>query len=586
MKPAIVPEDIKKRMEDKLNFIYGEERGMKIYSEIEKIIGDFLAKHPVKRTGKWVDEKDVLLITYGDQIREEGKAPLESLREFLNEYLKGVVTSVHILPFYPYSSDDGFSVIDYFEVNPELGKWEHIEKLSEDFDLMFDAVINHISAKSEWFKGYLEGKEEYKDFFIEVHPDTDLSTVTRPRASQLLTRFDSFEGEKHIWTTFSEDQVDLNYRNEKVLLKVIELLLFYISKGAKLIRLDAIAYLWKEIGTSCIHLEETHKVIQLFRDIFEVAAPETIIITETNVLHKDNISYFGNGYNEAQMVYQFPLPPLTLNAFHTGNARHLLEWADSLEPISEKTTFLNFLASHDGIGVMPAKGILSEEEVDEMGKKVKERGGYISYKDNGDGTKSIYEFNINYFDALSSPEEEEDVKVKRFICSQAILLSLAGVPGIYVHSLLGSRNYQKGVAETGRYRSINREKFEREALEKELKDPNSLRHKVFTRYIELIRRRRREKAFHPNAGQRIIFGNDHVFALLRTAVDDSEKIVCLHNVSGDIQTMRIELNEVGVGCAAFRDIISQRAFESKGDILEVDLPPYEFMWLKVCEKQH
>ncbi|MFZ5967486.1 MAG: alpha-amylase family glycosyl hydrolase [Bacillota bacterium] len=584
MKSMMISEDIKKGMMNKLIYIYGEEHGEKIYNEIKNMIEDFLEKRPPKNMEKWMDEKDIVLITYGDQIREEKKDPLESLGEFLHAYVKGFIRSVHLLPFYPYSSDDGFSVIDYFEVNPELGKWEHIENLSKDFELMLDAVINHISAKSQWFQGYLQGTEAYRDFFIETDPNLDFSRVTRPRALPLLTKFYTIEGEKYIWTTFSDDQIDLNYKNEKVLLMIIALLLFYIEKGAKMIRMDAIGYLWKEIGTSCIHLKETHKVVQLFRDIFEIAAPETIIITETNVPHKDNISYFGNGYNEAHMVYQFPLPPLTLHAFHTGNARHLLEWADGLEPISGKVTFFNFLASHDGIGVMPAKGILSEEEVSEMANKVKARGGYISYKDNGDGTRSPYELNINYFDALSNPEDEEDLKIKRFICSQSILLSLAGVPGIYVHSLLGSRNYQEGVVETGRYRSINREKFERERLEEEINNPNHLRHKVFTRYKELIKKRTEEKGFHPNAGQQIIFGNDHVFALLRKAEDGSDEIVCLHNVSDTLQTMRIDLDKADIRGTIFQDTVSGKVFEERKGILEIQLSPYEMMWLKAWEK--
>ncbi|WP_276717060.1 alpha-amylase family glycosyl hydrolase [Caloranaerobacter azorensis] len=342
MKSSI--EEKKKKILDKLVFLYGEEKNNKIFESMMKLIERY-QNNICNSSGKeWVDEKGIFLITYGDSIRQEGNSGIKALHEFLNKYLKGIITNVHILPFYPYSSDDGFSVIDYFRVNPELGNWNDIENMSKDFDLMFDAVINHISAKSEWFQGYLKGEEEYENFFIETEPCPELSKVTRPRALPLLTKFETSKGEKYIWTTFSEDQIDLNFKNEKVLLKIIELILFYVSKGAKTIRLDAIGYLWKEVGTSCIHLKQTHKVIQLFRDILDIVAPETILITETNVPHKDNISYFGDGYNEAQMVYQFPLPPLVLNAYQTGNASYLLKWADSLEQISSRTTFFNFHA--------------------------------------------------------------------------------------------------------------------------------------------------------------------------------------------------------------------------------------------------
>ncbi|GIM47939.1 sucrose phosphorylase [Collibacillus ludicampi] len=578
-----IPQEKIDCMRDQLNFVYGEEKGKRILEEIIDLLERFEGKGLHK---PWVDEKDVVLITYGDQIKEEGKPHLQSLHEFLNQHLKDVISAVHILPFYPYSSDDGFSVIDYFKVNPELGTWNEIEALSGDFELMFDAVINHISARSDWFREYVQGNPEYKNFFIESDPNADYSTVTRPRALPLLTSFETKEGTKHIWTTFSEDQIDLNYKNEKVLLKIIEVLLFYVGKGARFIRLDAIGYLWKRLGTSCIHLEETHKIVQLFRNVLEIVAPGTIIITETNVPHKENISYFGNGYNEAHMVYQFPLPPLTLNALHTGNASHLLKWADSLEPISDRTTFFNFLASHDGIGVMPAKGILSEEEIQAMVKKVKDHGGYVSYKNNGDGTQSPYELNINYFDALSHPEDPEDLKVKRFIVSQSILLSLAGVPGIYIHSLLGSRNDQKGVEETGRYRSINREKLSRDKVEEELDQPSSLRHQVFNQYKVLLRKRRSEKVFHPNAEQRVLFLNDHVFSLLRTSLDGEEQIICLHNVSHEFQTVNIPLQDYGIKKgSSFMEIISEQQIHTVKNRIEVTLEPYQVMWIKAYLKR-
>ncbi|HYE82636.1 MAG TPA: sugar phosphorylase [Clostridia bacterium] len=568
-------------MLEKLSFVYGEDKARWILDEIIKKIEASAAKHQKQDSKSWVDEKDIILITYGDQIREEGRTALSSLKDFVEEHLKGVISTIHILPFYPYSSDDGFSVIDYFKVNPELGNWEEIEGLALQFDLIFDAVINHISVKSEWFAGYLKGKEEYREFFIEADPRADFSMVTRPRTLPLLTSFQGNEGEKHVWTTFSEDQIDINYKNGKVLLRIIDLLLFYLEKGAKAIRLDAIGYLWKESGTSCIHLEQTHKLIQLFRDIFETVSPDTRIITETNVPHKENISYFGNGFNEAHMVYQFPLPPLTLNAFHTGNARHLLEWADTLEASSEKTTFLNFLASHDGIGVMPAKGILSEEEVEAMVEKTREHGGYVSYKNNGDGTKSAYELNINYFDALSSPYEDEELKIKKFICSQGILLCLAGVPGIYAHSLLGSVNYRDGVLNTGINRSINREKLQRVELEKELQNQEHRRSKVFGRYTGLIGKRRAEKAFHPNAGQKVVHGNEHVFSLLRTSRDGRDRVLCLNNVSNESQTFSIDMSKLAAECRGLTDIITGKNHEVRENTLKIELEPYDLMWLKI-----
>ncbi|MGD6830664.1 sugar phosphorylase [Sutcliffiella halmapala] len=573
---------VTEEMIKKLEFVYGTDTAGNLHDKLSNLMSEYREKLPkAEKPVEFVTEKDSVLITYGDSIREEGKAPLVSLHGFLKENIGDAISGVHLLPFYPYSSDDGFSVIDYYEVNPELGNWEDIKSLSNSYDLMFDGVINHISAKSDWFQQYLEGNELYKDYFVEADPNGDYSKVTRPRALPLLTQFETASGTKYIWTTFSKDQIDLNYRNPELFLKIAELLLFYISKGAKLIRLDAIGFMWKEMGSTCIHLEETHKIIQIYRDVVDALAPEVILITETNVPHKDNVSYFGNGYNEARMVYQFPLPPLTLNTFLTGDATHLQNWASNLEDTTEETTFFNFLASHDGIGVRPVEGILSKEEVDFMIEKVTAHGGNVSYKDNGDGTKSPYELNINYFDALSHPEEPQSVQVKRFIAAQSILLAMAGVPGIYMHSLLGSRNYYKGVEETGRFRSINREKLDRLQLETELKDETTIRFDVLSKIKALLEVRTNERAFHPNSPQQVVLENKQVFALVRTNKDNvEEKVVALVNVKNDEQTIELSAENYGLTKNIFKDLVSCREYPLTNGKLSLTLQAYEALWLK------
>jgi sucrose phosphorylase len=315
--------------------------------------------------------------------------------------LANVGGGIHILPFYPWTSDDGFSVTDYRKVDSNLGEWKDITSMQNNFRLMFDGVINHISAESEWFKGFLRDDPPYRDYFITVDGDPDLSQVVRPRALPLLTSFNTPSGEKRVWTTFSADQIDLNFKNPEVLFEILDIMLMYIERGATYIRLDAIAYLWKEIGTTCIHLPQTHHLIQLMRCVLDEVAPHVHLITETNVPHADNISYFGDGTNEAQLVYNFALPPLTLHTFHTGNAQVLSNWAKTLTLPSDKTTFFNFLASHDGVGLNPARGILSNEEIDALVNKTLAHGGLVSYKNNSDGSQSPYEMNVNYFDALS-----------------------------------------------------------------------------------------------------------------------------------------------------------------------------------------
>jgi glucosylglycerate phosphorylase len=323
--------------------IYGVETASQWLGRFESLIASYQNKIQVRDDA--LTERDSMLITYGDQVQRGNEKPLQTLKDFCERYLDSVVNSIHILPFYPWTSDDGFSVVDYREIDKKLGEWKDVSAFRPKFTLMFDAVINHISSQSDWFQKFLQDDSEYQKYFVTVEGNPDLSQVVRPRALPLLTSFTTPSGEQKVWTTFSADQIDLNYKNPQVLLEILDILCLYIQHGAAFIRLDAIAYMWKEIGTSCIHLPQTHAIIQFLREALNQIAPHVNLITETNVPHVDNISYFGNGYNEAQLVYNFALPPLTLHTFHTNDATTLSNWAKTLTLPSDKTTFFNFLAS-------------------------------------------------------------------------------------------------------------------------------------------------------------------------------------------------------------------------------------------------
>ncbi|WP_028973778.1 sugar phosphorylase [Spirochaeta cellobiosiphila] len=571
----------------------------KIYQEIEYIYGKGQAEGLVERVRKvlqkWepslqtinkesesslaVTEEDSVLITYGDQFQSSGHKPLEVLMDFMTDQYKDILSTIHILPFSPWSSDDGFSVIDYREVKKEWGQWSHVEQLSQSFDLMFDLVLNHCSSESSWFQDFLQQKIPYDEYFICVDPKTDLSKVVRPRALPLLSPYHTASGTKYLWTTFSKDQVDLNFANPNVLIEFIDIILLYISKGARIIRLDAIAYLWKEVGTSCIHHPKTHSFVRLMRAILDKVAPGVLILTETNVPHKENISYFGNGTNEAHMVYQFSLPPLTLHAFITGNTGFLQKWAMSLPQPDGKKTYFNFLASHDGIGVTPAKGILDEEELSKVYKAVMERGGLISYKDTTNGPIP-YELNINYFDAVSEKELDKSQRSAKFLTSQAIMLAMAGIPGIYVHSLLGSENDHEGVSQSGINRRINRAKFKMKDLNKELKQKGSLRSLISEGYKTLLTARRREISFHPKSLQKILRTNNSVFAFVRGRGDSS--ILCIHNVTGNYTNLLIKKSDVPDFRGSGYNIITQKKQElvEKKQEWEFDLEPYDVIWMR------
>lgn len=551
-----------------INHIYGEsfsEAHFKVLlTKLEQAAVDITEK----RKSGW-DEKDVVLITYADQFSAKGEKALPVFTRFYNEWLARTFSLVHLLPFYPWSSDDGFSVIDYHNVAPETGTWQDVADLKQSASLMFDFVCNHMSAKSEWFANYLAQKPGYEDFFIAVDPETDLSAVTRPRALPLLTPFTLHDGSvRHLWTTFSDDQIDLNFASPQVLIAMVDVLLHYLAEGARYIRLDAVGFMWKIPGTSCIHLEQTHCLIQLFRAITEAVAPGTVIITETNVPHKDNISYFGDGENEAQMVYQFSLPPLVLHAVHRQDVNALCQWAGSLALPSTKTTWFNFLASHDGIGLNPLRGILPESEILALVEKLQQEGALVNWKNNPDGTRSPYEINVTYLDALSAQNSSDDERIARFILAHAVLLSFPGVPAVYIQSILGSRNDYEGVERLGYNRAINRKKYTAGQVDLELNNKNSIRHKIYSRLSEFIAIRRGESAFHPDAQAFFESLDEQILKIVRVA-ENGERITALFNFSNNVHTV---YGDTLTGM----ELLSGQAVSGK----ELTLNPWQVMWIK------
>lgn len=526
-------------------------------------------------TAELWSEKDVVLITYADQVRDAGKSPLSALRSFLIDHeLNELIRCVHLLPFCPYTSDDGFSVVDYLAVDPDSGSWEDIAALGERFDLMFDLVLNHCSQKHDWFQRFLSGDAGYENYFIDQDPSADLSAVVRPRSWPLLTEFPSADGTKHIWTTFSADQVDLNYENPRVMLDMIRTLVEYAKRGARIIRLDAIAFLWKEVGTDCIHRPQTHAAVQLMRYILDRAVPGTLVLTETNVPHKENIAYFGDGTNEAHMVYQFSLPPLLLDAIHQGDTSIVRDWLKDLKPPSDETTFFNFTASHDGVGVRPLESIIPTERVGQLVDAVQNHGGRVSMRSQSDGTKTPYELNITYVDAVAdrtkvSPEEH----CKRFLATQAIMLSIQGMPAVYFHSLVGSPNDQEVFEKNPdlENRQINRHKYDRDELESALQGPDELQRRIFEGYQNLIRIRTSQRAFHPAATMEVLdLPGDGQLGWIRRFED--QNMVVLANLSTEPKHIDAEM----IPAELSHDHLSGESINPDQKIL---LSPFQVRWI-------
>ncbi len=577
--PTLHPEAqrLRHRIELHVEEIYGADRVEAISNRLldeAKLKG--YATSSTGSINKW-SQRDVVAISYGDTITSKTDTPLRTLHQFLLSELRDVITSVHILPFFPYSSDDGFSIIDYYEVNPDLGTWTDIERIGNDFKLMSDIVLNHCSRHSGWFKNFLEDREPGRDYFIEPDSDFDFNEVVRPRSTPLLTTVQTVGGERQVWCTFGEDQVDLDFSNPEVLFEVIRILRYYVRRGIKLFRLDAVAFLWKESGTSCVHLRQTHEIIKLIRLVLENLDPETIIITETNVPNRENLSYFGNE-NEAHLIYNFSLPPLLIEALLTGDCTHLKTWMMSMPPARQGRTYFNFLASHDGVGVRPTEGLLTPEQIEAFLDRLRSFGGTVSTRQLPSGEDTPYEVNISLYDALKGTiaNGSDEYQRERFISAHTILLAIEGLPGIYIHSLLGTENDNALVKETGRARSINRHRWDIDELNAALDAPQGHHRPILEELKRRIGIRCQQEAFHPNATQYTLHFGSQVFAFWRESQSRKQSIFALHNVSDQPQEIPlVELNLIAT--ETWRDLLTNTTFEDLQ--ATITIPPYAAVWI-------
>jgi len=541
------------------------------------------ADPPPAHQNNW-SQADVVLITYADTVQRADEKPLVTLKRFLDDCLRESVTAVHILPFFPYSSDDGFAVMDYLAVNESHGSWEDIEAIARDYKLMADLVINHMSARSRWFENFRKRVGPGKDYFVEGNPKDDLSQVVRPRTSPLLNPVQTEDGERYVWCTFSEDQVDLNFANPEVLIEFAGIIRYYLERGVKIFRLDAVAFLWKEPGTPCIHLQQTHELIKILRLLIEHHTADAVVITETNVPNRENLTYFGNA-NEAHAIYNFSLPPLLINTLVTGNCRHLKTWLMGMPPAQMGTTYLNFIASHDGIGMRPTDGLLDEDEKQRLINTLESFGGKVSYRRTADGRDQPYELNIALWDALKGTAEggADHWQLQRFLCAHTIMLALEGIPAFYIHSLLATGNDLDRVEHTGRLRSINRSQWQLERLEAPLADPLSHHSKVYRELKRLIAIRRAQPAFHPNATQFTLHLGLQLFGFWRQSLRREQSIFCIHNISAEVQ--QVALSDINlISTDQWTDLLSDQPIEDLSGT--ITLKPYQCLWLGVRPPIH
>lgn len=528
----------------------------------------------IRRDNLWSQE-DSFLITYGDSIVSDDRTPLQNTLHLMKDLLQGAISGVHILPYFPFSSDDGFAVKDYETVRPDLGDWDDIAEIGSQFRLMSDVVINHASAGHDWFQQFLADEAPGRDYIMTATPDDDVAQVTRPRPSPLLVPVQTKAGEKLVWCTFSPDQVDLDFSNPDLLCEFIRLLKFYIDAGVRVFRLDAVGFLWKQPGTNCLHLPQTHEIIKLMRTLIDHLDETVLLVTETNVPNHENVAYFGNG-NEAHIIYNFSLPPLLVHALLTGESIYLRRWMMSMAPSQDGCAFLNFSASHDGIGLRPVEGLLPQEEVDKMIEAVQSFGGRLTMRAYQD-RQVPYEMNTTLFCALKGTiDGADDLQVPRFIASQTIMMSLEGIPAFYVQSFLASENDEALAEKTGQNRSLNRKQWQAAEVDAGLADMSSPMARIFNELTRRLHIRKQQKAFHPDATQFTLHINPGLFGFWRQSLDRQQSLFVVTNITDEAKTL--SLRDINLFAnTQWVDLLRDEEVNPEDE--ELILQPYQTVWI-------
>ena len=571
----MLKKDFSEKVKKYLFEIYSNDLSKKqinnLYLDIKSIFTEVIKD---KKKELW-SEKDVLLITYADSIIKKNQKNLITLSNFLTKYCKEF-TYVHILPFFPFSSDDGFAVEDYKKIKKEHGSWNDLNKITKSFKIMVDLVINHCSSRNRLFKNFLENKDPGKDFFISSQKKFPTSKkIVRPRSSDLSKKVLINGKDNYVWCTFGHDQVDFNFKNPSVLIYFFEIIKFYLDQNIKALRLDAVAFLWKELGTRCINLPQTHNIIRLIRLIIDNFYNKTLIITETNIPSHENLTYFGNN-NEAHCIYNFSLAPLLIHAIISGNSFYLKKWSRGMPPAQENNSYLNFLSTHDGIGMRPVEGILPEMEVKKYFRFFKKQGGLFSYRTNK-GKKSVYEVNITLLEALKECYNGKDKYIfDRFVLAHTILFSMEGIPAIYIQNFLGSKNDNIKVKKTNSFRSINRKNWNYDNLIKIINNKSTINNKILNSIKTLIVLRKKQIAFHPNATQFTLQLGDIFFGLWRQSIDRSQSIFCISNLTNKKQ--KISLLDINlISTNSWFDLLTKKKIKNIGD--ELFFKPYQTYWI-------
>ena len=474
-----------------------------------------------------------VLICYADSVIDADRTSLPLLQALLDGPLRALSSIVHVLPFWRSSSDGGFAISSHEALEPRFGDWDDLEALSRGRLLMADLVLNHVSASHPWVHQCLQDAEPGRSCILQASPNPCWSQVVRPRSSPLIS---PLGGRKQVWTTFGPDQVDLNWQEPEVLRHFARLMQRLFRHGVGWLRLDAVGYVWKEPFTSCIHRPQAHAIVEVLRLLQEEQAPGGAVVTETNVPEEENLSYLRSG-REAHLAYNFPLPPLLLEACQSERCDLLNRWLAGWPDLPKGTNLLNFSASHDGVGLRPLEGLMDQPRLHHLLAGCEQRGGLISHRRLSDGSEAPYEINISWWSAMADAGRDPGRwQQERFLLSQRFKLALPGVPAFYLPALPAAPNDTSRFHASGHRRDLNRPQFNAKALELQLQDPGQAASSNIAQLQFAMEQRAKLPALDPDSPMRVLSGERSDLVILERGLG-AARLWAIHNFSATRQSL-------------------------------------------------
>lgn len=519
---------------------------------------------------------DAVLITYADTVHDDVRPGLQCLRRLVNRHLESFASVIHVLPFLKSTSDGGFAVASYQQLEQRHGDWSDLANLAEGRRLMADLVLNHVSASHPWVHQFLNNEEPGRSCVLEAAPDPCWSDVVRPRSSALFTQLAGANGKRRVWTTFGPDQVDLNWRSPQVLIGFAELLMRLCRHGVRWIRLDAVGFVWKEPHTTCIHRPEAHQLVEVLRFLLNETFDDGVVVTETNVPEQENLSYLING-REAHLAYNFPLPPLLLEATISGRADLLNAWLSHWPALPQDTGLLNFTACHDGIGLRPLEGLMPKIRLLKLLISCEQRGGLISHRRLSDGDDVPYEINISWWSAMADAGiDPSHFQLNRFLLTQLLVLALPGIPAFYLPALLATPNDVSRFRCSGQRRDLNRPQFKAETLERRFNDPESDVSRVVQALRHAMGIRSSLKPLQPDAEMRVISRHRSDLVVLQRS-KSGESLFAIYNMTSSRLNLALSTLVKDPDRSHWYDCLADQGLPEGQRQLQLE--PYAVHWL-------